>query len=281
MQNRRVCFIEVETDDNGKRELKRLEGLAIRGTVNRKAGSLQSDAKLSVANLTQSDVEFLTTFTSPYVRPKVKKRINIYAGYTNTGWGQIFSGDITKALPSDMPDTWLNIEAQSLYYSNRIPISYGNTNTTSKELAQSIVNNMGLSFEWQATSQKTIDVFNFTGSKAGLIREYNNLDDVTMFEDNGVLKVVDKITKPPSDNRSVRVISKDSGMIGIPEPDQYGVKVKCLLDPSFAPGQWVKVESVRLPAINGFYQIYELGFDFASREQQFYCNISAKASGVL
>ena len=63
MQNRRVCFIEVETEDNGKKELKRLEGLAIRGTVNRKAGSMQSDAKLSVANLTQSDVEFLTTFT--------------------------------------------------------------------------------------------------------------------------------------------------------------------------------------------------------------------------
>jgi hypothetical protein len=107
MQNRRVCFIEVETEDNGKKELKRLEGLAIRGTVNRKAGSMQSDAKLSVANLTQSDVEFLTTFTSPYVRPKVKKKINIYAGYTNTGWGKIFSGDITKALPSDLPDTWL------------------------------------------------------------------------------------------------------------------------------------------------------------------------------
>ena len=180
MQNRRVCFIEVETEDNGKKELKRLEGLAIRGTVNRKAGSMQSDAKLSVANLTQSDVEFLTTFTSPYVRPKVKKKINIYAGYTNTGWGKIFSGDITKALPSDLPDTWLNIEALSLYYSNRIPISYGGTNTTSKELAQSISNNLGLSFEWQATSQKTIDIFNFTGSKAGLIKEFNTLEDVTM-----------------------------------------------------------------------------------------------------
>lgn len=281
MENRRVCFIEIETVDNGQRQLKRLDGVALKGRVSRKAGSTQADARLSVANLTQQDVDFLTTYTSPYVRPKVKKLINIYAGYQNTGWGRIFSGDIIKAIPSDLPDTWLNIEAQSLFYENRIPISYGVSGISNKELAQSIANNLGLSFEWQATSKKTIDVFNFTGSKTGLIKEFNRLEDVTMFEDNGIIKVVDKITKPPADKNSVPLISKDTGMIGIPEPDQYGVKLKCLLNPTYYCGKWIRVESVKLPGVNGFYQIYTIDFDFASREQQFYCNIYAKASGVL
>lgn len=279
MLNRRVCFIEVECDDNGARQLKRLEGLAIKGKVSRKMGSTLSEASLSVANLTQADIEYLTTYTSPYVKPKVKKKLNIYAGYEKTGWGRIFTGDIENALPSDMPDTWLNIKAKSLYYQNRMPLSYGLTNTTSKEAAESIANNLGLAFDWQATSTKTLDVFNFTGSYAGLIKKFNNLEDVTMYEDNGVLRVVDKIQKRPE--KTAKLISKDTGMIGIPEPDEYGVKIKFLIDSSVFIGDWVYIKSVKLPGIDGYYQIYALEFDFATREQPFYCIASCKRYGVL
>jgi len=224
MLDRRVCFIEVECNDNGNRQLKRLEGLAIKGKVSRKMGSTLSEASVSVANLARSDIEYLTTFTSPYIKPKVKKKINIYAGYEKKGWGRIFSGDIENALPSDMPDTWLNIKAKSLFYQNRVPLSYGLTNTTTKDTAESIANNLGLAFDWQATSTKTIDVFNFTGSYAELIKKFNKLDDVTMYEDNGVIKVVDKIQKRP--DKTAKLVSKDTGMIGIPEPDESNKECK-------------------------------------------------------
>lgn len=278
MLNKRVCFIEVETNDNGRRELKRLDGLAIKGRVSRKMGSILSEAKLSVANLKQSQLEYLTTYTSPYINPSVRKKINIYAGYENSGWGRIFTGDIYKALPDGMPDTWLNIEAKSLFYQNRIPLSYGLQNVSMEEAGKSIANNLGLSFEWQATSKKTLDVFNFCGSQAQMIKEYNELDDVIMFEDNGVLKVVDKIAK--RENRSAKLISPQTGLIGLPEPDQFGVKLKCLLDASLFCGDWIQLVSEKLPVVNGYYQIYTIDFDFASREQQFYCEIYAKNYGV-
>ncbi len=279
MLDRRVCFIEVECNDNGNRQLKRLEGLAIKGKVSRKMGSTLSEASVSVANLARSDIEYLTTFTSPYIKPKVKKKINIYAGYEKKGWGRIFSGDIENALPSDMPDTWLNIKAKSLFYQNRVPLSYGLTNTTTKDTAESIANNLGLAFDWQATSTKTIDVFNFTGSYAELIKKFNKLDDVTMYEDNGVIKVVDKIQKRP--DKTAKLVSKDTGMIGIPEPDEYGIKIKFLIDASVFLGDWIQTKSVKLPSTDGYYQIYALDFDFASREQQYYCNASCKRYGVL
>ena len=107
MRNNRVCFLEVETNDNGNKQLKRLQGLAIKGRVSRKMSAVESEATVSVANLTKSDIEYLTTFTSPYVKPQSKKLIRIYAGYSQTGWGKIFEGDITEALPSDLPDTWV------------------------------------------------------------------------------------------------------------------------------------------------------------------------------
>ena len=279
MENKRVCYIEVQTNDNGTTQMKSLEGMAIKGKVSRKAGTIAAEATLSIANLTQSDIEYLTTYTSPYMKPKVKKLVNIYAGYSQSGWGRIFQGDITEAIPEGMPDTWLNIKAQSQYYNQRSPISYGVTNTTSKEIAQSIANNLGLTFDWQATSEKNIDIFDFIGSKAGLIKEFNKLDDVTMFEDNGTLKVVDKVSTPPDKNQ-IPLITKDSGLIGLPEPDQYGVKFKCLLSPALIPGQWIRLESVKLTGLNGQYQIYTVDFDFESRGQAFYCDIYAKTSGV-
>lgn len=283
MNNKRVLFVEVESINpaNKKKMLKRIDGLAIKGKVSRKGGSTQAEAQISIANLPQEDIEYLTTFVSPYMRPKTKKLIRVFAGYEKTGWGQIFSGDIEEAIPQDMPDTWLNIKAKSLYYANRTPLSFGVNNISSKELAQSISKELGLNFEWQATSQKNFDSFYHTGSQAGLISQYNKLDDVTMYEDNGVLRVVDKINKKPTSDKGVKLISKDTGMIGLPEPDQYGVKLKCLLDASLNLSKWIKLQSVKLPTLNGFYQVYDLDFDFANREQNFYCNIYAKTSGVL
>lgn len=283
MYNQRVLFVEVESinPSNKQKMLKRIDGLAIKGKVSRKGGSTQAEAQISIANLPNEDIEYLTTFTSPYMRPKTKKLIRVYAGYSQTGYGQIFSGDIEEAIPQDMPDTWLNIKAKSLSYANRTPLSFGVNNITSKDLAQGIAKELGLNFDWKATSQKSFDSFHHTGSQTGLIREYNKLDDVTMYEDNGVLRVVDKVNSRPTSDKGVKLISKDTGMIGLPEPDQYGVKVKCLLDASLNLSKWIKLQSVKLPTLNGYYQVYDLDFDFANREQNFYCNIYAKTSGVL
>lgn len=278
MKNNRVCFIEIETNERGSKELKRLEGLSFRAKVSRKRGAVLSEANVSIANLTRSDIEYLTTYMSPYVNPGIKKKINIYAGYDTIGYGRIFTGDIYKALPSDIPDTWLNIEAKSLFYQNRIPISYSATNISMEEAGKSIANQLGLNFDWQADTQKNIDIFNFRGSKAQLIEKYNSFGDVVAFEDNGVFKVQNKTSKRESNQ--IKLISAATGMIGIPEPDQFGVKVKTFVDPSLACGDWIKLESDRLKAVNGEYQIYSLDFDITSREQAYYCDIYAKRYGV-
>lgn len=277
MNNKRVCFVEVECiSPSGTKQLKRLDGLAIKGTVSRKAGTVQAEASVSIANLAKPTIEYLTTYTTPYFNPKTKKKINIYAGYENTGWGQIFTGDIIEAIPQDMPDVWLQVKAKSQYYNQRVPISYGVGNITLKDLAQSIADELNLPLDWKSTSTKTVAGFDLIGSKGDLIKEYNRLGDVVMFEDNGKLRVVDKKTNP--DTNKAKLISLHTGLIGDFEPDQYGIKGKCLIDPSMNLGDWIKTESIKLPGTNGYYRIYTLDFDFASREQQFYCKFYARTS---
>lgn len=278
MNNKRVCFIEIEALDNGKKQLKRLDGLAIKGTVSRKAGSVQAEASVSIANLSKSDIEYISTYTSPYFKPRTQKKLNIYAGYSQTGWGRIFTGDIIEAIPQDMPDIWMNIKAKSLYYQQRTPITYGVGNTTIKELALSISNQLGLHCEWKANNNSRIESFNHIGSVGELVKEFNKLENVVMYEDNGILKVIDREPKFDIKNK-IKLISLESGLIGDVEPDQYGIKLKTLLDPSDYCGRWIQTKSKKLPGTNGIYQIYTLDFDFSSREQQFYSKIYARTSG--
>ena len=96
MNSQRVLFVEIESisPDNKQKMLKRIDGLASKGKVSRKSGNTQAEAQVSIANLPNEDIQYLTTYASPYMKPTTKKLIRVYAGYSQTGYGQIFSGDI-------------------------------------------------------------------------------------------------------------------------------------------------------------------------------------------
>ncbi len=275
--DKRICYIQIQTP-SGDKEIK---NISIRGNITRKMSETGSTAKISIANLSKEDVEYLTTYTSPYVDQSKKKRINVFAGYESTGVGLIFSGDIYSALPEGLPDTWLNIEAKTEYFNqqNIITLSQGRTNT--KSIASVIANQLGLALVWRSKSEKFIDAFNFTGAKAKLINRLNLLDNFYAYIDNNSLYVVDVNEESPNTSNKkqsgyIKVINADSGLIGLPQPDEYGVKIKVLLDPSVNLADWFKLESKRLPIVNGFYQVYEMTYDFASREPQYYLEIFGK-----
>lgn len=282
--DKRVCYVQIQTPSGDKE----IHNISIRGRITRKMSETGSNAKISIANLSREDVEYLTTYTSPYVDQSKKKRINVFAGYESTGVGMIFSGDIYSALPEGLPDTWLNIEAKTEYFNqqNIITLAQGRMNT--KSLASVAANQLGVNLVWRSKSEKFIDAFNFTGAKAKLLNRINKLDNFHAYIDNNTLYVVDKDEQPPEESNTsttkktgyVKVINGDSGLIGLPQPDEYGVKIKVLLDPSVNLADWFKLESKRLPIVNGFYQVYEMTYDFATREPQYYLEIFGKNKRV-
>ena len=209
----------------------------------------------------------------------------------------IFAGDIYSALPEGLPDTWLNIEAKTNYFEQQNIITYSQDSAPVKDIATNLASQLGYELSWQSKSQKIIDAFNFNGAKAKLLNKLNQLDNFRAFIDNNILFVIDKDEEPPEQNEtpqtyagqprnnqketgSIKIVNGDTGLIGLPQPDEYGVKIKVLLDPSVAIGDWFKLESQRLPIVNGFYQVYEMTFDFATREPQYYLEIFGKNKRV-
>lgn len=290
--DKRICYVQIQTQDGDKQ----IENIAIKGRIERKASVNGSTAKISIANLSKPDVEYLTTQTSRFVNPSQQKKINIIAGYESTGAGVIFSGDIVSARPEGMPDTWLNIEAKSNYYNQTNIINYSINEAKTQEIAQNIANQYGLALDWRSTSEKLIDCFKVSGAKSRLLYELNKLDKFRAYIDNGILRVIDKDEEPPTESNTpatynsdisntkktgyVKLINADSGLIGIPKIDEYGVIAKILIDASMNLGDWFKLESRLYPIVNGFYQIYEMVYDFASREPQFYIELKGKNKRV-
>lgn len=283
---KRICYIEISTPSGEKQ----IRNIALKGSVHRRMGNVSADAKISVANLSKEDIEYLSTCMSTYVEPERQKKLSIYAGYEDTGYGLIFQGDIIQAKPDGLPDTWLNIEAKTNYFNRQNIITFSTDSpVTSEQMAQNIATQLGVSLSWKSRCKKLIDSFNFAGAKAKLLDELNKYGDFIAFLDNGVLKVIDKDEEPPaqeskkssadsssSGGGAVKLINLSSGLIGVPQATEYGAKFKVLLDPALNPADWVCLESTLFPAMNGFYQIYDLKFDFSSQDKNFYCEIEGK-----
>ena len=81
--------------------------------------------------------------------------------------------------------------------------------------------------------------------------------------------LVVKDTNSPRGTR-IRVVSKSTGMIGIPEFTDFGVKVTMLFDAKIKVGDQIEIISEVYPATNGRYIIYKLDFDLSNRGEAFY-----------
>lgn len=268
----RVCYVEFITASG---QLKRLEGIDIDFNVSKYLGVVMNEANITIYNLPREDIEYLTTFTSQWIAYQKRKRIRVFAGYKDTAVSLIFDGDIIEALPSIPPDIALRCKARSGAYGNSTMISQSITEPIAvKDLLKQAESWTGLTIKDNSTTTRKLSGFYYTGSVTHLIGQLNDIPDIIAYEDDGCLCVVDR--KNIDIGTQTRVINKDSGMIGIPEPNALGISVRILLDPSIKLGQKIKVESTLIPACSGVYTIYELKHHGELRGNDFYTDITAR-----
>lgn len=260
----------------GSTELSFDGDLDIKATGMKYANALQNECSLEISNLKRDTREQLLTQLTPYNYDQERKSVEVYAGRESTGLFLLYKGDIVNCYPSQPPDIVLNIRSMALqwYKYNYIAQSY-NISTPLSEIADGIGQSLGLPVDFRATD-KNIANYAYSGSKTGEIAHFNSLG-VQMYEDNGNLIVKNKGDSLPVSH----IINQESGMIGAPELTEYGVKVKMLLSPSVVLGGKINLESKLFPLANGELTIYQLGFDIASRDTNFYGLIFASKYPII
>lgn len=268
----RLLRLSLEIDG----QLYQYTGLYITASGTKFANPLQNECTVKIANMQKRLRDYLLTETSPFNRPRRRTKLILEAGRTSTGYFKVFEGDVVQSTPSQPPDITLTLKAQTGAWFKTQPVSvnYGaqvDFGTVAKQTAAS----MGLSLQNDATP-KNIGNYSYTGST---LRQVDQIQEMgyTAFIDDDTLYVTDR-GQPVSG--SSKTLSKSTGMIGLPELTEQGVKVRYLLDPVARIGSELTIESEINPAANGTYVIFKLGFDVSNRDTAFYTIAEARRLGI-
>ena len=251
--------------------------LAISATGTKFGNPNQGECSITLINLEKSVRDFIITETSPFNSNPSQKRITLEAGRVSTGLSLLYSGNIFRSTISQPPDQALTIKCLTgQFMKDRTVASALPGVVPLSRIVQQVATDAGLIADNQAT-EIFISDWNFTGSALKQIEKLADIQQVNAFVDNDRLIVKNNNVALTG---FVRVLTPQTGMIGIPEPTEQGIKVTILYDNQTQLGGLLEIQSNLYPDFNGRYVIYKLGFSIANRDTPFYLIAEARRAAV-
>jgi hypothetical protein len=250
---------------------------AIESTGNKFANPIQNEAKVKIANLSAADQDYLLTRCGPFYQSSTPKTLVLSAGRQSTGVSQIFTGNIVRCAPSQPPDIMLEFTCQTGAFNKGKIVSTAQAGSASlSTVAGAVAGDNGLQLDFQATD-KNVTNYAFTGGALKQVDALGDAGDVDAFVDDDALIVKDSGVPLKG---VLRVLNAQSGMVGIPEVTEQGIKVTYLLDNQSRIGGGLQLQSILYPSLNGNYEIFKLGWNITSRDKSFYWIAEAKRLGA-
>lgn len=253
------------------------DGLWVTASGKKFANPLQNECEIRIANLRKESRDYLLTETSPFNDTQQRKRVFVDAGRESFGTFRVFEGDITACSPSQPPDITLTLKAKTGQFSKGNVIAQAHAPSTAlSEIARAVAASLSLPLVFEA-KDKNIANYSFTGGALRQVDKLAQAGGVSAYVDDDTLIVRDYNVPL---NQVTHTLNSKSGLIGIPEPTEQGVRVKFFLDPATKLGGELVLESEINPSVNGSYVIYELAFDLSTRDVPFYYIAECKRKGA-
>lgn len=269
-------IIRIGIEVNGV--LKTYDDLFITASGTKFANANQNECEVKITNLDKPTRDYLLTETSPFNKNRTRKLLRVEAGRRSTGVSLVYQGDITNAVGSQPPDITLTLKcATGDFQKGNVVAKSAARMTPLRNIAQGVAQDLGLVLVFEAKN-KQIANYSFTGGALKQVNRLGEMGQVNAYVDDG--KLIVKDYNVPLTGRT-RELNLDTGMIGIPEFTEHGVKVRMLFDNQTTLGSGLNIRSKMNPAANGLYTVFKLGFELANRDTPFYYTAEcARASGV-
>jgi hypothetical protein len=259
----RIVRLGIEV--NG--QIKTYDNLAIKANGTKYANANQNEADITIYNVDRATQDYILTQTSPFNLNRTPKIVRLEAGRVSYGASLIYSGNIVSSKPSQPPDIGVTLKCLTGNFFNGQMVNFSMPGvTTLSNISQQIAASLNNTLLFQTTDRNVAN-YAYAGSALKQIEHLSSVGNINAFADNSLL-IIKTIGLPLSN--TTRVLNLDTGMIGIPEITERGLKVKFLLDNKTTLGGGLQVTSKIYPAANGNYVIYKLGFDLANRDTPFY-----------
>lgn len=250
--------------------------LSIEVTGEKLASDTQNTCDVTVVNLNKADRNYLLTETSPFNKNKTPKKIWVEAGRVSTGVARMFMGEIVSSSPTQPPDIGLKLKCQTgAFHKGTVVARNGKSKEKLSAISKKVADDIGASLQFEATD-KFIANYSYSGASLKQVGALSQTGNYDAFHDDETLVVKDR--GKPRKNR-IKIIDATTGMIGIPEVTERGVKVEFLFDLDTVLGGEIKLTSELNPALNGSYTIYKLSFNLTSRDTSFYYTAEASRNG--
>lgn len=243
------------------------QGFYIAASGTKYANPNQNECEVTIYNLDKNTQDYILSETSPFNLNKTPKKLYLDAGRVSYGTTRIFSGNIVTAAPTQPPDIGVKLKClTSNYQKGKIVSTYKPATTKLKDIAKDVADSLGLSFLFEA-EDKQVSNYSFSGGALKQVDKLSSAGQVSAYVDDDKL-IVKEMNLPLAN--TLTVVNLDTGMIGIPEITEQGIKVKFFLDGQTVLGGAMRITSKIYPATNGTYVIYKLGFEISSRAEPFY-----------
>lgn len=227
-------------DEAGNNQIT-LEGFRASVDIDKAGGVQMSTLRAKIYGVSQSDMASITTLQW---RPStmIPNTVEVFAidGDAET---LVFAGNIVNAWGDyqSPPDVYLHIQAQAAYYAQvkAIPPRSFRGGVDVASVMRQIAQDSGLAFENNGVQVQLADVY-LAGSGTEQIKELAKAAGIDLYIDDKTLAIT-----PPNMPRGglVPLISAQSGLVGYPTVDGWGVNVQCLFHPSVTFGGRFKLET--------------------------------------
>lgn len=259
--------LRVTIEINGKAYS--YEDLKIKASGSKFTNALQNECQVEITGLNADTRNFLLTQTSLINN---KPRIIVEAGRVSTGIFSLYEGDIVQVEISSPPDIVLTINAKT-NNANAMKIVSTSEGALTKlsRLAQIVAANNGKVLLFEATDDKWVSNYTYSGPAAKQIRDLEDVGGVNAFIDDNVLVVKDRVKA--INNRRL-ILNMKTGLVGIPKAiDGDGVEITYLINSESVLGGQVTLESKFNKSLNGDYIISKLDFSVSNHDDDFFYTI--------
>lgn len=237
------------------------EGLRVKATGSKHADPTQNECTVTMTGLSKDVRDSLISATATNTR-----RLIVEAGRVSTGTHQIFVGDIYEGEPSSPPDVDVVLKAKTGNgMAGKISVQSGQAIQPLSNIARSIATDLGVGLDFQA-SDKNIANYSYAGNAIKQVLRLQDAGGVQAFIDDRTLVVKDA---GKALRGRTRIVSMNTGMVGIPKRTEEGMEVTYLVDGPSDLGGTLELISLFNPTLNGSYTINQLKFDISSHDDVF------------
>lgn len=270
MFDARLLRVGVET--RGK--VAWFDNLAIEVQATKTSLAAANEATVKITNLAKATRDAILTETSPWNKTQTRKRLIVEAGRSSYGYTRVFAGDIMSATASQPPDITVTLTAKTdAWNKTQFASTSKGPLVQARSIAQGIADSLGLAALRWDVPDKQVSNWEHSGALSEQVNALARLGRWSVFVDDDTL-VVAPLGKPLA-SVSPAVLDSTSGMVGLPEATEQGVKVRMMFSPNVRCGAALTLRSAINPSVNGSFVIFKMSYELSNRADPFYIVVEA------